>query len=251
MRVFDRRTPKDWRHVEQHPLRGLHGLELPAKVERVLPIPRQYREEYDQGSEGACVGYSQSWMMSILNRQLYDAFRLYAAAQAIDEWPDTPPQEGTSLRAGFDVLRTVGHWQVWAGKTRAPKLVHGIESNKWATTVDEVRASINAGLPVNLGCNWHDSFSRPENLPRTDDQGKKPLFGKLRSDWWIGRGDWGDVVGGHAICVAAASDARQAFGLVNSWGLDYPFLVWISYDGFSRLLTDDGEAGVIVDRITK
>jgi hypothetical protein len=249
-RVLDRRIPTDFRHVERHPL-GLALLpEPPLTVERVLNVPRQYAEEYDQGQDGACVGYSQSWMMSVLNRKRYDAFRLYVAAQGIDEWPDTPPQGGTSLRAGFDVLRTVGHWQVYAGHTRAPRLVDGIDSNKWARSVDEIRTSIAAGLPVNLGINWYRQFSDPVQRPRLDDHGRPLiLFKQPRFDYWVGIGEsWGPIEGGHAITTVAASDRREAVGLCNTWGTSYPFIVWLPYRSVERLLSEDGEAGVIVDR---
>lgn len=248
-RVLDRRVPTDWAHVERHPLRLTQLVAVPLVVERVLDVPRQYRDEYDQGHDGACVGYSQSWMMSILNRKRYDAFRLYTAAQGLDEWPDTPPQGGTSLRAGFDVLRTVGHWQVYAGSTRAPKLVDGIDSNKWARTVDEIRMSIASGLPVNLGINWYQAFSKPVPQVRVDDHGKPLIWKPPRYDYWIGVGDnWGPIEGGHAITTVAASDRRQAIGLCNTWGPSYPFIVWLPYRSVERLLSEDGEAGVIVDR---
>jgi hypothetical protein len=47
-------------------------------------------------------------MMSLLNRKRYDAGWLYHEAQRIDEWPGED-YDGTSVRAGMDVLRTEGH----------------------------------------------------------------------------------------------------------------------------------------------
>lgn len=244
---LDRKRPTDWRHVEKYPIRMTAALRASVPPqEKILDIPRQYRDEYDQGREGACVGYSQSWITSILNRRLYDAFRLYAAAQAIDEWPETPPEGGTSLRAGFDVLRTIGHWRVYAGKTRAPMLDEGIVENRWTQDVDEVRACIAMGLPVNIGIAWYASFYTPTEQAR---HGDKPT--SQRRDYWIGlpSEDWNVVVGGHAITIVGMSDARQAFALCNTWGYSYPFIVWLPYESFRRLMREDGEAGIVTDRI--
>lgn len=250
--VLDRRIPSDWRHVERYGARALDPLaEPPALVEAILNIPRQYRDLYDQGREGACVGFSQSWMMSILNRVKYFAPWLYLEAQNVDEYADTPPAEGTSLRAGFDILRTRGHRQIWGQRTREEQLRHGIQANRWARTVDEMRAALALGIPVNIGINWYRQFSSPQQLRRLDDEGQ-PLteFGIERYDWWIGRADlrWGPVDGGHAITAVGASDKRQAVALCNTWGYSYPFLVWLPYTAVTRLLSEDGEAGIVTDR---
>ena len=49
--------------------------------------PDVWWEFYNQGSEGACVGFGISRLASQLNRKLYDGFWLYREAQKIDEWP--------------------------------------------------------------------------------------------------------------------------------------------------------------------
>ncbi len=231
MRALGRRVPSDWGHVERH---RLLAQPRPQVVERILDVPRQYRASYDQRAEGACVGFSQSWMMSIMNRKRYDARWLYQQAQGVDEYPDTPPAEGTSLRAGFDILRRLGHRRVWGGLSWPAHPRHGIAANGWARSADEVATAIHRGTPVNLGVNWYRQFSRPE------------------AKWhehWIGQGaDWGPVDGGHAITAVGASDARQAVALCNTWGDEYPWLVWLPYASLERLLAEDGEAGVVVDR---
>jgi hypothetical protein len=92
---------------------------------------------YDQGKEGACVGFGESRAMSMLNRRRYDARWLYKTAQLQDEWWDTPPQEGTSVRAGLDVLREQGHRRVRGAQTHPPSLSEGISANRWALNVDD------------------------------------------------------------------------------------------------------------------
>lgn len=206
------------------------------EAERLLSLPN-YRKQYDQGSSNACVGYSSSWAMSILNRQLYDPKWLWEEAKNIDEWPDTNAGDGngTSVRAGMDVLRTEGHRQVRCHYDKPVSMDHGILKNEWATTVDQVRASLENGIPVVLGVDWFDEFFTPE---------------KIGHDYWIGRELAGTVAGGHAICAYGVSDKKQAIKLVNSWGAAWP-LVWLPYDTLQKLLDGyetPGEATVITDR---
>lgn len=157
---------------------------------------------------------------------------LYHEAQLVDEWSVTPPAQGTSVRASCDVLRAVGHRLVKYGTTYPPDLKWGISANRWAQTYDEIRAAIYAGLAVSFGVNWYANFSNPV---------------VYNNEHWIGRGAFGRILGGHCVCLFRMSDKRQAFRLMNSWGADYP-PVWIGYDVVQRLLNEDGEGAVIVDR---
>ena len=82
-------------------------------------------------------------MMSLLNRERYDGQKLYLAAQLTDDWDDTPPEEGTSVRAGCDIARRLGMWRVIRGKTEDhPTLDRGIAENRWATSVEEIAACL-------------------------------------------------------------------------------------------------------------
>jgi hypothetical protein len=233
MSDLGRRVPTDWKHVEKYPLRATIAKTV-TTVETLLKLP-DYRKQYDQGSEGACVGFACSWMMSLLNRVRYDARWLYVHAQDVDEWPDTPPGEGTSVRAACDVLRAQGHCRMRGGRPMAPDTTHGIEANRWATTVDEIRTALWEGRPVAIGVNWYENFDSPR---------------KFGNEWWIGRnnaGHLGSVRGGHAVCLYGASDRRQAFRMVNNWGTQYP-LVWMPYEVMGRLLREYGEAALVTDR---
>jgi hypothetical protein len=117
------------------PLRGGHCVCLKG---RRIADPASYWKFYDQGAEGACVGFGSSRMMSLLNRKRYDAPWLYREGQKVDEYEDTPPGEGTSVRAGMDVLRTRGHRVVKGHKTGTVDLDEGIRANRWAVTLDDV-----------------------------------------------------------------------------------------------------------------
>jgi hypothetical protein len=228
-----RREPTTWVHVEKYPLRTIAPLTVDV-AERTLNLPTEYVTWYDQGVEGACVGFAASWTMSVMNRQRYDARWLYREAQLIDEWADTPPSEGTSVRAAFDILRDKGHRRMWGPVPRPMMLANGIAANRWAVNVDEIRTAIQGGTPVVFGINWYSRFDQPEQLPN--------------KEFWIGRGnDFGYIRGGHAICAYAVSDKRQAVRLVNSWGVNWK-RSWLPYNAVTRLLNESGECGLIVDR---
>ena len=228
-----RLEPTDWIHVVRYPLTAAAIDAAPTTAERVLPLPR-YRVVYDQGREGACVAFASSWLMSIFNRRRYDPIWLWNRAKEVDEWPQTNPGDGkgTSVRAAMDVLRGQGHCRVYRGATQPCTQRDGILENRWATTVDGVRASIAGGTPVVLGVNWYVNFDRPV---------QKGI------DWWIGEGDLGVRRGGHAVCLYRVSDRRQAVGLVNNWGTRYP-LPWLPYATLDRLLREYGEATLVTDR---
>lgn len=228
-----RMIPTSWTHVERYPYVA-NTRALVDRVERTLPLPN-YRLKYDQQSEGACVGFASSWMMSIVNRRLYAARWLWDRAKEIDDWPSTNPGDsnGTSVRAAMDVLRRMGHCRVVRGAPKAPAPTDGILENRWATTVDEIRMCIAAGVPVTLGVNWYTNFDRP-------------FYKSGRA--WIGLGDLGNIRGGHAVCIYRASDRLQAVGIVNNWGNTYP-LVLMPYEVLQRLLNEYGEATMITDRL--
>jgi hypothetical protein len=106
---------------------------------------------YDQGSEGACVGFGSSRMMSLLNRKRYDARWLWNRAKEVDEWPDTNPGDdnGTSVRAAMDILRREGH-KLWGGKGDV-KPAEGIAANRWATRVEQVMDALKSPASERMG----------------------------------------------------------------------------------------------------
>jgi hypothetical protein len=213
-------------------------------VEKRLRFPERYIDIYDQGAEGACVGFGESIMMSILNRKLYDALWLYREAQVIDEWTDTPPGEGTSLSAGFDVLRSTGHRRLWGGQSRPPEVDEGIvDVNRWLTTVDEIRTAISEGKPVCLGINWYHAFYNPTFKKHRGR--KEAVIAPEDSD-----PRWNGLAGGHCIMATGASDIRQAFELSNSWGRSFGVKgkAWLPYSSLTRLLEEQGEAAIVTDR---
>lgn len=247
-RPLGRRTPPDLDHVGAYPLRTLITQQAlpvpPAGTEKSLGLPWWWKT-HDQRAEGSCVGFGSSAMMSITNHYQrlkatgrdityrYDARFLYSEAQAVDEWPETPPEEGTSVRASCQVLHQAGHKRVQNGVIGPQLIAHGISAYRWAETVDEIRAAIYAGLAVSIGVNWYTAF---------DNVGVKD------GERWVGIwGSLGAVRGGHCVCLYRMSDRRQAFMLMNSWGAAYA-PVWLPYTVMERLLSELGEAAVVTDR---
>jgi len=96
---------------------------------------------YNQGSEGACVGFAVSRAASLSNRRLYDGFSLYRAAQRRDPWPGEA-YSGTSVNAGLDTLRLEGAWPVVKGVVQAARLTAGISEFRWARSVEEIRDAL-------------------------------------------------------------------------------------------------------------
>ncbi len=110
---------------------------------------------YDQGNEGSCVGFGLSRAMSMMNVASYDGFWLYSEAQFVDEWEETPPEEGTSVDAGCKVLATQGHKKVvikdgqWT--TQYPDPANGINAYRWAQNMDDIFASLKNPVANKLG----------------------------------------------------------------------------------------------------
>jgi hypothetical protein len=118
---------------------------------------------YDQGAEGACVGFGWSRCMTILNAgEHYAARWLWDRAKETDEWPQTKPgdDEGTSVRAAGNVLSNKGHVS-WdhvkshgdhiARGTCTPARNDGIVRYRWATSVDQVHLMLQNGKANRLG----------------------------------------------------------------------------------------------------
>lgn len=116
-------------------VRGGHAIcALPAGVSDLTA----WWDFYNQGAEGACVGFSCSRAVSIMNRARYDARWLYKEAQRNDEWPGES-YEGTSVRAGLERLRVVGHKQL---SQTDPRIGAGISAYRWATSSVEVLGAL-------------------------------------------------------------------------------------------------------------
>src|SRR4051794_15387157 len=73
-------------------------------------------EWFNQVTEGICVAEGVDRAAALIFRRRFQPRPLYDLAQLGDDWDDTPPEEGTSVRAGFDVWRNHGLWVAKRGE---------------------------------------------------------------------------------------------------------------------------------------
>jgi hypothetical protein len=250
-----RYIPDNFDHVEKYPF-GFAAPRTVASVEKMMKLPG-WHWQHDQGAEGSCVGHGVAMERAVTNTaqnvflhalgvktRWYNPIDIWDRAKEIDPWPETNPGDdnGTSVHAGYDVareqgIRRVSSMQLINGVPQprgqmSRDLKEGVATNRWATTVNEMRSGISLGLPIAIGVNWYSNFDIPV---------------AVGGDTWIGRGDLGTIRGGHCVCLYGASDRRQAFRVKNSWGRGFP-LVWLPYVTMERLLSEDGEAALVTDR---
>ena len=150
-------------------IRGGHCVCMPHATNRDL---KSWWIFYNQGREGACVGFGSSRMMSLLNRKRYDARWLWNEAKKVDEWPDTNPGDdnGTSVRAAMDVLRDQGHVQVIGKKDKPLNINAGIAANRWATNVDDLFSVLQNPVYQKLGAipfvnSWGEDYPQFTWMP--------------------------------------------------------------------------------------
>ncbi len=126
-------------------VRGGHA--ICAKPYGVLD-PDAWWSLYNQSPYGgACVGFSSSRMMSLLNRYRYDAPWIWEEAKKIDGLANTNPGDrgGTTVRAALDILRKRGHRRGAFGKGAPESLGEGISENRWATDPQTVIQTLTVG----------------------------------------------------------------------------------------------------------
>lgn len=255
---FGRRSPSSWDHVSKYGLADHANIVIPANVETTLPFHPDLKRAYDQDGKNACVGASEAQQQAWFNSQRngdefasilgYDWIWLWERAKAVDEFNDTNPGDnnGTSVRAGFDVLRTMGLATLTrkGRERRQPKPIAdaGIESNYWITSVDQGRAIVALGRPFICGTLFTVAMENPQ-----------PKDGHFRMPE---HEDFRHIAGGHAWGVYGALDSRQCFLMPNTWGLKWPdpsgkeLFAEVPYSLMAQLLDRDGELGVAVDRAT-
>ena len=172
----------------------------------------------DQGSRPWCVEFS--WHHWVADGPVthgrgprWDIGQVYREAQMIDEWPGTD-YDGTSVRAGAKVLQRLGY----------------ISEYRWAWDGDTVvRAVLEAG-PVVVGTWWTTGLSNPDRE------------GIIRYT--------GAVEGGHAYLINGVNTRRGLARVKNSWGRRWgrKGTAWLPLEDLDRLIRDEGEACLAVER---
>ncbi len=180
----------------------------------------------DQGSEGACVGFSFAHELlaaPAVVRGVDKKFakeKIYWEAQKIDPWDGgsypgaSPYYEGTSVLAGVKAVQELGY----------------IEEYRWAFGLEDLILAVGHSGPVVLGINWYEGMF--DMMP----------CGFVHVT--------GSVAGGHAILCQGVNVSEEYFTLHNSWGTSWgdggnAKITWKEMD---QLLKEDGEACVPVVR---
>jgi len=192
--------------------------------------PRSYTwqcaQHLDQGSEGACVGFSLTHELIARPAEvqhLSESFareKVYWEAQKLDDWEGgsypgaKPVYEGTSVLAGVKIIKKLGY----------------IDGYKWAFSLNDLVMAVGYAGPAVLGLAWYESMFDPHSC------------GYLHVE--------GQVAGGHAILCKGVDVKNKTFTMHNSWGS-----AWgnggdalIHWDEMDRLLHEQGEAVIPTGR---
>jgi len=195
--------PRDHRHLLANV--------LPAVVPP-RPVRKIWRVWWrgNQGDTGQCVGYSLYCLLRALPHLQREPspLAIYDRAQVLDEFDDTPPEEGTSVRAGAKALKEFGKFTTYG----------------WAFTVEDAINWMGEQGPTVWGINWYEGMDDPD-----------PLTGLVTVR--------GAIRGGHAVCCLGYDDRKEWLIFQNSWstkwGLRGRFK--LRYTDAARLLEEDGE----------
>lgn len=192
--------------------------------------PRSYTwscaKHLDQGTEGACVGFSLAHELiarpSVVNgiTTKFAQEKIYWEAQKADPWvggsyPGARPKyDGTSVLAGIQTIQKLGY----------------VTEYRWAFGLDDLILAVGRKGPAVLGVNWYED-----------------MF-DVALDGYIKVG--GDISGGHAILCKGVNIKGEYFTLHNSWGTSWGVNgdARISFDDMDILLSDNGEAVIPLTR---
>lgn len=186
----------------------------------------------DQGSEGACVGFSLTHELAarprvILKDQNF-ALQIYNRAKQIDYWPGED-YSGTSVLHGMKAVQEILN-------SKGEPLV---KEYRWGFGVQDALRVIGYRGPVVLGINWYENMYRPD------------LDNFIHAS--------GEIAGGHAIMAngvhivrydnklpATWDNVNQDASYVklhNSWGAGYGRngVAFLTVKDLDKLLQEDGE----------
>lgn len=207
------------------------SLSYPVRAAVAGKAPRSFTwscsKWLDQGSEGACVGFSMTHELvarpAVVTKGMTPTFareKVYWEAQKVDPWeggsyPGARPfYEGTSVLAGVQTLQKLGY----------------IEEYRWAFGLEDLVLAVGYCGPAVLGIAWYEGMF--DIAP----------CGYLHVT--------GQPAGGHAILCNGVSVTKRTFNLHNSWGKSWGNKgdATITWDEMDRLLHEEGEAVIPMRR---
>lgn len=197
----------------------------------------------DQGQTDSCVGHGWSHFMATAPlTPTYEALEarvplgwphrtlginpfagsVYDRAQLLDEWGDTPPAGGTSVRAGAKALQEI----------------KAITDYRWLSGTDQVTLALLELGPVVIGTDWLWSMENPS--PTQPGSGSM-----LTVDLASG------VAGGHCYLLTGVNRDTNRYRLLNSWGLGWgnQGYAYMTIPDFAKLLESGGEACLTSDLV--
>lgn len=141
------------------------------------------------------------------------AHNRYFEMQKLDEWAGED-YDGTSVLAGAKFMKNQGYF----------------DSYRWCFELRDIIMALAYEGPVVMGTNWYEGMYDPD------------------SDGFIHVE--GDNVGGHAWLIPSFSVKHKFVRIWNSWGDDWGDRgrAKISWDDLEKLLINDGEGCVPIDR---
>lgn len=186
-------------------------------------------EWFDQGREGACVGFAIGHELAARPAEVkgitprYLREKIYWAAQRIDPWaggayPDASQRyEGTSVLAGVKIAQQLGH----------------IEEYRWAFNTNDALHGIGHNGPALIGVKWYAGMSYPDS-----NHFIRPI---------------GRLQGGHCILVRAVNVKKEFVTLRNTWGPNWADNgdCYMTFADFNTILQDSGECVFMLNRRTR
>lgn len=157
-----------------------------------------------------CVGYAWHGLLRALPHLQRDPVpeAIYTAAQQVDEFDDTPPADGTSVRAGAKMLQAAGM----------------LTAYRWAFDVDAAVNWLAFHGPIVLGTEW-----------------TRDMFTPTAAGLVI---PGGPVEGGHAYVAIGYDDTTRRVLCQNSWGTGWGLRgrFWLRDEDVNALILNGGEA---------
>ena len=209
MRVYGRVHVPDKRD-NQHKLKA-------RKSKRTRRMWRDDQVWDNQLREPSCVGHAWWFLLASqphtwpFHRKL-DPNGLYELCKFRDEY-EGEDYEGTSVRAGADVLKTLGL----------------IKAYEWSWNLDTTVNAVLEKGPVVLGLPWYKGCDEPDRR------------GVIRAT--------GDLLGGHCILATGVDTKKKEFRLKQSWGQEVgdDGHIYLPFEDMEKMFDVDAEACMAIE----